>query len=163
MIRNSKLGFFLLLLFFSLALISCKKSKYDVIPYTHVNFYLELSDPEFLNLNDINSSDTIDARTNNWGENAAGFNGNGIIIFHTGYPPPDEFFAYDRTCPYDYAVNGLSIKVRIKDIIYAFCPVCNTMYALSASGSPVPGSGPGRYPLKNYKTSFDGLNVHVWN
>jgi nitrite reductase/ring-hydroxylating ferredoxin subunit len=121
-----------------------------------VDFTLNINDPQFVNLNALGGTDTVDARTNNWGSLAAGFEGNGIII----YRGVDEFSAYDRTCPHDYKVNGLSIKVRV-DFIYAVCPKCGTTYALSANGTPA--SGVGRYPLKNYRTSFDGRYVRVWN
>ncbi|MDO9340716.1 MAG: hypothetical protein Q7T72_09370 [Bacteroidales bacterium] len=140
----------------AITLSSCNKNKNDVIPYTYVNFILDLNDPQFVNLNAMGGSDTIDARTNNWGTGAAGFAGNGIII----YRGPNEFYAYDRTCPHDYAVNGLSIKVNI-DFTLAVCPKCGTSYALAAFGTPA--SGIGRYPLKNYRTSFDGRFVRVWN
>jgi len=87
---------------------------------------------------------------------AGGFNGNGIIIFSGS----DGYYAYDRTCPHDYVTNSLSIKVNI-DFIEAICPDCSTHYALAAFGTP--SSGPGRYPLKNYKTRFDGRFLTVWN
>lgn len=135
---------------------SCDKNKNDVIPDIYVNFTLNLNDPQFVNLNGI-GSDTVDARTNNWGSKAAGFDDNGIIIYNSG---TDEFYAYDRTCPHDYAVNSLSIKVKI-DFTLAVCPRCSTTYALAASGTPA--SGIGRYPLKNYKTSFIGRYIRVWN
>ena len=140
----------------AITLSSCKKNKNDVIPDVYIDFTLDLNDPEFVNLNALGGADTIDARTNNWGISAAGYNSNGIII----YRGPDEFYAYDRTCPHDYAVNSLSIKVKI-DFTLAVCPKCGTTYALAANGTPA--SGIGRYPLKNYKTSFDGRFVRVWN
>jgi len=140
----------------AITLSSCNKNKNDVIPDVDVDFNLDLNDPQFVNLNAMGGSDTVDSRTNNWGQLAAGFNGNGIII----YRGPDEFYAYDRTCPYDYAVNSLSIKVKI-DFTLAVCPKCGTTYALAAFGTPA--SGIGRYPLKNYRTSFDGRFVRVWN
>ncbi len=46
----------------------------------------------------------------------------------------------------------LSVKV---DFTIATCPKCGTVYSLSASGTPA--SGVGRYPLKNYRTSAQGL------
>ena len=140
----------------AITLSSCNKNRNDVIPDVYVNFILNLDDPQFVTLNAMGGSDTVDAHTNNWGSEAAGFNGNGIII----YRGPDEFYAYDRTCPHDYAVNGLSIKVNI-DFTLAVCPKCGTSYALAAFGTPA--SGIGRYPLKNYRTSFDGRFVRVWN
>jgi len=155
---DSKIIFFLFSMAFAIFCSSCNKNN-DVIPDVYVDFSLDINDPQFINLNALGGSDTVDARTNNWGQEAAGFNGNGIII----YRGPDEFNAYDRTCPHDYAINGMSVKVNI-DLtysIYALCPQCSTKYALSAFGTPA--SGIGRYPLKNYKTSFDGRFVRVWN
>ena len=152
---GSKISFFLLILAFSLSLTSCSKEKNNVIPDVYVSFTLDLSDPEFINLTSI-GSDTVNAQTNNWGSGAAGFDGNGIIIYNGG----DDFYAYDRTCPHDYAANGLSVKVKI-DFTIATCPKCGTTYSLSASGTPA--SGVGRYPLKNYSTNFDGRFVRVWN
>jgi nitrite reductase/ring-hydroxylating ferredoxin subunit len=136
---------------------SCARSDNDIIPDVYIDFTIDLLDPEFVTLSAIGISDTIDGSTNNWGSRSAGYDGNGIII----YSGPDEYYAYDRTCPYDFAVNGLSIKVDVDPRI-ATCPNCGTKYSLSTYGSPV--SGPGKYPLKNYSTSFDGERyVRVWN
>ena len=141
----------------AVSLTSCKKSENDVIPDVYVNFYINLSDPEFFDLNAIGNTKIITSATNNWGSDAAGYGGNGIIVYRSTM---DEFYAYDRTCPYDFAVNGKSIKVNI-DGIFAVCPECRTTYALPSFGTPY--SGVGRYPLKNYKTSFDGQTVRVWH
>ena len=158
MAADSKIRFFLIAVALTVILSSCNK-KNDVIPDTYVNFTLDLNDPEFVNLNAMGGSVTVDSHTNNWGPGAAGFNGNGIII----YSGVDEFYAYDRTCPHDYSVNGLSIKVNIdiNSSLYAICPKCGTTYALSAGGTP--SSGTGKYPLKNYRTRFEGRYVTVWN
>ncbi len=156
MVSVSKINLFLISLTLAITLNSCNKNKNDVIPDVYVDFVLDLNDPEFVNLNALGGSDTIDSRTNNWGINSAGFNSNGIIL----YRGPDEFYAYDRTCPHDYVVNNKSVKVKI-DFTLAVCPKCGTTYALAASGTPA--SGIGRYPLKNYRTSFDGRYVRVWN
>ncbi len=154
---DSKIGIFSIALVLLLCLWSCVNNKNDVIPDVYVNFTIDLLDPEFVSLNAIGGADTINARTNNWGYSAAGYDGNGIIV----YCGPDEYYAYDRTCPHDFAVNGLSVRVGI-DFSLAVCPKCGTSYALSASGTPV--SGPGRYPLKNYRTRFDyGRYITVWN
>lgn len=137
--------------------ISCDKTDNDVIPDVYVDFTIDLLDPEFVSLSAIGTSDTIDATTNNWGAKSAGYDGNGIVI----YSGPDEFYAYDRTCPHDYAINNLSIKVLI-DVSVAICPRCGTKYALSVYGTPL--SGVGKYPLKNYKTSLEeDRYVRVWN
>jgi nitrite reductase/ring-hydroxylating ferredoxin subunit len=154
----SKPALFFIIYFSSIGLISCDKANNEVIPYATVDFTIDLLDPEFVNLSVIGISDTIDASTNNWGFRSAGYDGNGIII----YSGPDEYYAYDRTCPHDFAVNGLSVRVRINQSAVAVCPQCGTQYALSVYGTPI--SGLGKYPLKNYKTNFDGERyIRVWD
>jgi nitrite reductase/ring-hydroxylating ferredoxin subunit len=155
---DSKIRFFLFSLALIITLSSCNK-KNDVIPDTYVNFTLNLNDPEFVNLSGFGGSVTVDSRTNNWGSGAAGYDGNGIIICNG----VDEYYAYDRTCPHDYIVNSLSIKVNIDptNSTIAICPKCSTKYALTVGGTPA--SGIGRYPLKNYKTNLQGNLVIVWN
>ena len=136
---------------------SCGEGSNDVIPDVTVDFTIDLLDPEFTGLNVIGATDTIDASTNNWGFRSSGYDNNGIII----YSGHDEYYAYDRTCPHDFSENGLSVRIKV-DASLAVCPECGTSYALSAYGTPL--SGPGRLPLKNYKTSFDGERyIRVWN
>jgi nitrite reductase/ring-hydroxylating ferredoxin subunit len=153
-----KISFFLITSVIVIALNSCNK-KNDVIPDTYVNFTLDLNDPEFVNLSSFGGSVAVDAKTNNWGSRASGYNGNGIIICFG----VEEFYAYDRTCPHDYVVNDLSIRVNIdpSNSTIAICPKCGTKYGLTVGGTPA--SGVGRYPLKNYKTSIQGNSVMVWN
>jgi nitrite reductase/ring-hydroxylating ferredoxin subunit len=153
---KAKIIIFLITVLTAVSLNSCKKSKYDVIPDVYVDFYINLNDPEFFDLNAPMNYKIITSKTNNWGSNSGGYNDNGIIVYRL----TDEFYAYDRTCPHDFAVNSKSIKLNI-DGIYAVCPECGTTYALPSFGTPA--SGIGRYPLKNYKTSFNGQIVHVWH
>jgi len=158
MMTFSKQTLFFIVLIIAHTIISCGKADNDVIPYAPVDFTIDLMDPEFVKLSVIGVSDTIDATTNNWGNRSAGYDGNGIII----YSGPEEYYAYDRTCPHDYTVNGLSVKVKIDLSAVALCPHCGTQYALSVYGTPI--SDPGRYPLKNYNTSFEeDRYIRVWN
>lgn len=158
MLKALKIKYFLFLTLFVFATLSCDREKNDVIPDVYVDFHMDISgDILFSDLAAIGNHVIVTSATNNWGSRAAGFDNNGIIVYRS---LPDEFNAYDRTCPHDYSVNGLSIKVNV-DFTQAICPACSTAYALSAFGTPV--SGPGQYPLKNYKTSFDGRYLRVWN
>ena len=159
MITCSKLRYFLGVLLVTYSLSACERHENDVIPDVYVDFTMNLNDIEFVNLTSLFGSVYINENTNNWGQRAAGFDRNGIIVFAG---PNDEFYAYDRTCPHDYAVNKLSVKVNIADIIYAECPQCKTRYALTNLGTPVSDTI-GKYPLKNYRTSSDGLYISVWN
>jgi nitrite reductase/ring-hydroxylating ferredoxin subunit len=157
-VTYSKIAFFSITITLACLLYSCNK-KNDVIPDVYVDFTIDLHDPEFSSLISMGITDTVDSRTNNWGYRSSGYDYNGIII----YSGVDEYYAYDRTCPHDYISNGTSIKVLIdkSNTTCAKCPVCKTTYALYGGGVPV--SGPGRYPLKNYRTSFDGRYIRVWN
>lgn len=156
----SKISFFSIVLALVITLSSCNKDKNDVIPDVPVNFSISLNDPQFTDLNFLGNSALINKYTNNLGRLAAGFDENGIIVFAwVDY----EFYAYDRTCPHDYEVNGLSIPVNIdpSNSMNAICPNCGTNYSLGTGGTP--SKGIGRYPLKNYRTSFDGLRIYVSN
>ena len=150
----------LLILSFALAalIISCNKKDNDVVPDTYVSFNMDISgDILFSDLNAIGNSVIVTYRTNNWGYRSAGYDSNCIIIYRANL---DQFYAYDRTCPYDYAANSKSVKVNV-DFIQAICPSCSTAYSLPTGGIPI--SGPGKYPLKNYRTIFDGRFLTVQN
>ncbi len=154
---SSKLRIFLIICIFSLLQYACNNEKNDVIPDVLVDFYIDLNDPEFFNLNAIGNFVYINRSTNNMGYKASGFDDNGIIIYRS---QNDEFIALDRTCPHDYILDGSSIAVDAEGI-YAECPECGSTYALPSFGTPV--SGPSKYPLKMYRTSFNGQFVHVTN
>jgi nitrite reductase/ring-hydroxylating ferredoxin subunit len=138
---------------------SCEKEKNDVIPDVYVDFYVDLqSDIYFFDLaSALGNSVYVSSQTNNWGIKSAGYDGNGIIIYHA---LPDEYYAYDRTCPHCFVTSSISQAVDI-DGIYAVCPRCSTTYALPSFG--VKSSGPGQYPLKNYRAVLSGQYLHVWN
>jgi len=154
---RSKLRIFLLICIFSLFHFSCNKDENDVIPDVLVDFYIDLNDPEFFDLNAIGNHVLVNSSTNNLGYKASGYDNNGIIVYRAQV---DEFIALDRTCPHNYVLDGTSIAVNV-DGIYAECPLCNSTYALPSYGTPA--SGPSRYPLKMYRTSFTGQFVHVTN
>lgn len=155
-IRSNLKIFSLIVIFFTVNT-ACNKDEYDVIPDVMVDFYIDLNDPEFFNLAVETGYSLISSSTNNLGIYAAGFDNNGIIIYHA---LTDEFVAYDRTCPHDYAVNNQSVAVDV-DGVYAVCPVCKSSWALPSFGATA--SGPSKYPLKTYRTTFDGRFIHVYN
>jgi nitrite reductase/ring-hydroxylating ferredoxin subunit len=156
-VTTSKVGFFLIIIASILIISGCKKDNFHPVPDVTIDFYIDLTDPEFLNLTVETGYALINSATNNWGYLSAGFDNNGIIVYHS---MGDEFLAYDRTCPHDYALSGLSIAVDV-DGVYAECPECKSTWALPSFGAP--SAGPSRYPLKEYRTSFDGRFVHVFN
>ena len=155
----SKLRFFLVLVLLASLIDSCKKSELDVIPDVYTDFYINLTDPQFFSLNAITNYILVDEFTNNFGSRAAGFDRNGIIVYRAGL---DEFFAFDRTCPHDYALDRTSVAVdTVTNEYYVICPTCDSKYVLPSFGSP--SEGPSKYPLKIYNTSFNGTTVRVYN
>lgn len=154
---NSKIKIFSYLIIVILTTTSCNK-KNDVIPDVVVDFYLDIDDPRFIDLNAIGGSVMVNSSTNN-DQYASGFSGSGIIITRG----VDEFFAYDRTCPHDYALDGTVVKVEIDQTAFAkaICPVCKSTFELISFGTP--SSGVSQYHLKNYRATFDGRYIRVWN
>ena len=73
MTHKSKLIFFLLTGLILLSLTSCKKNKNDVIPDVYIDFTINLSDPDFFDLNAIGNTKIVTSSTNNWGTPAAGY------------------------------------------------------------------------------------------
>ena len=154
---RAKLGIFFI--FLALLAESCENDKNDVIPDVYVDFTMDLNDIEFVNLTTMFGSVYVNANTNNWGQKAGGYDGNGIIVFAG---PAGEYYSYDRTCPHDYKVNNLSVKITVVDMIYAECSRCKSRYALTNGGTPLSGTV-SQYPLKNYRTSYLGNYLRVWN
>lgn len=153
---TSKITIFLFSFLPIILLTNCQKEKNDVIPDTYVSFTIDLRD--FPALASIAGADTVDSgdlRVNDR-RYAGGYMGSGIILYNSEY----GFFAYDRTCPYDYVTNNKVVPVKVEGL-FATCPVCKTSYALPNSGMPY--SGVGKYYLKNYKTSFSSPYLSVWN
>ncbi len=78
-----------------------------------------------------------------------GYDNNGIIVYCNS---EDEYFAYDRTCPYHI---DESIPVEsIDNFMYAECPVCSSRYQLWYSGFPAEASV-SQCPLKQFRTTYN--------
>ncbi|MBP5708499.1 MAG: hypothetical protein J6W61_01880 [Bacteroidales bacterium] len=158
--HNIRLLTFLITLLI-ITLTSCKPDKYDPIPNTAIRFTIDINNMEFNALQSLGGSVVITSATNNFGSRAAGFNHNGILVYRSLI---DEFMAFDRTCPHCYATDKLSFIISTEDnaSITAKCSHCETEYFLEYNG--MPNSGPGKYYLKNYKTTLsNGRYLTVYN
>ena len=154
----SKITIFSFLLLLAVFSLSCNREN-DVIPDVMVDFTIDLTNPAFNSITSFGGAVVISNSSPVAGTWRGGYDSNGIIVF----AGVDEYYAYDRTCPHDYTENATSVKVNLdpSSSLFAICPVCESKYALSAYGTPA--SGKSRYPLKNYRTSYDGRFVRVWN
>ena len=154
-ITQSKIRIFFLFLAMICLFNGCEEEKKRIIPYTYVNFSIRLDNPQFIALNSVGNAVIITSSYD--GSNSAGYDNNGIILYRAS---EEEFYAFDRTCPYDVEK---SIAVEIDESgIMAVCPVCHSTYVLPNIGFPTKES-PSKYALHQYQTSFDGLTVSVYN
>jgi len=133
--KNSN-SFFVILLIVT-AILSCKEDeKCKTIPYEYVNFYIDINDPEFIELNSVGNSIAI----------TGGFKG--IIVYRKTI---DEFSVFERACPHDpEAQYG---RVKISEQFYAIDSVCGSKFSLTFDGSPI--EGPARCGLKKYNSNFN--------
>jgi len=151
-----KIIIFVLFLISFAGLLSCKTEDNQRVPDVYVDFAINLSDPMFNDLSVAGNSVVVDASYA--GSASAGYDDHGIIVYRYS---ETEFFAFDRTCPFEEALDQAVILQNTGDITPA-CPKCHSKYILPSYGYPTDDS-PSRYPLRRYRTAFDGQIVHVYN
>jgi len=126
--------------------VSCKKEEQaPEIPYVYVHFSLNPNGTMYQELNAVNGSVTV----------TGGYNG--ILIFRVSF---NEFMAFERACPYEPLTKGAQVRVEQQGLSYCFCPVCGSKYIMTYG---TPFEGPSPYPLKQYRTFYDGAMLYVTN
>ncbi len=111
----------------------------------YVNLYIYVNTPEFFPLNTIGG----------WTYKEGGERG--IVIYRNSQT---DFVAFDRTCPHDGENNPKAFIKVLNDNITAVDSVCGSKYYVNYGGVI---QGPSVYPLKAYRTSFDGNALHIYN
>lgn len=156
--KYSKLSIFSLFTIVFLSLSSgCEKYTPNPIPDVYVNFTINiLYDSEFIRLQAQNNSMVI--TNNTLGVLALGYNNNGVIIYNAG----GEFYAFDRTCPYDYP-KSIVVEADPNSGL-ATCPECGSVYVFPSRGAPTT-SGPASFALKEYKAYYNPNtgDINVFN
>ncbi|HSV88471.1 MAG TPA: hypothetical protein VLH61_07495 [Bacteroidales bacterium] len=137
--NNQKQAISVLIVFVVFFLIpSCGKEVQHPVPHVQVNIQINVESPQFIELNPVHG----------WVSLTGGFAG--IIIFRWSI---DEFRAFDRACPHHpFDQCG---RITSVDPPLATCQCCQSTFVL-LDGSVF--SGPSRFPLKQYRTSFQ----HPW-
>ncbi|MCF8456249.1 MAG: hypothetical protein K9H62_09995 [Bacteroidales bacterium] len=116
----------------------------DYVDSVYVNFTIAVFDPEYAALLVPGNSITVIGGAN------------GILIYRIS---DTDFAAYDRTCTYPVEEN-CQVKVDNSGVFAVDTLCCKSKYLL-LDGSVV--RGPATYPLKSYRTSFDGTYLRVFN
>ncbi len=142
-----KLSFVLILLLGMTIFQSCDKERdYDEIPYAVVNFRISPNSTIYWELNSPGG----------WVYLIANYPSRGVLVYRINL---EEFMAYERTCPYDPYEPDAKIEVEPSGITAA-CPSCGTKYIM-LDGTPF--EGPGQRRLKQYRTTYNGNTLHIFN
>jgi len=154
--KYSKLRIFLLILVVSFLIEACNKDEKNIIPDTPTDFYLDLDNPMFIDLNAIGNS--VIVTSSYQGNASAGYNNHGIIVYRASQT---EFYAFDRTCTFEEQLNE-AVDLDIPTDLTAKCPNCGSVYVLPGFAYP-DKDGPAVYPLKQYFTEYFNNSVWVHN
>ena len=125
----------------------CKmKDNYPQIPYVPVNIFIDPSSTMYIELNSVGG----------WVYLYADAPSRGIIVYRSSV---DEFMAYERICPYDPDLTNAKVHVESSGVT-AVDSLCGSRFILT-DGQPF--KGPATLPLKQYRTSYDGNTLHIFN
>ena len=125
-------------------LVGCKKKNDNNIPQTYVNVTIYTTEPSFANLNAVGG----------WIYVSAGYKG--IIVYRKSQ---DDFIALERACTFDPESECGGISVT-SDNITAQDTCCGSKF-LIYDGSIT--QGPATAPLSQYRTSYDGTTLQIFN
>ena len=132
-----------IILICSAILMSCSDSN-DYIKNVYVDIDIDLSLPEFSNLNTIGNSVFVEGGNK------------GIIIYHyANY----EYKIYDRNCSYEPSLQCSYIDSIQSSV--ALCGCCSSAFLLDQDG--VAANSPALLPLKQYQYSLQGSQMHIYN
>jgi len=130
------------IILFLLVVVGCGKDNQPQIPYVYVSLQLY-----------PNSLDYIPTGGYKYVENA-GYRG--ILIYRL---LPDEFRVYERCCPYDPEQTGARVTMESSGIT-CIDPICTSKFILFDG---TPAGGPSPFALMQYRWSYDGETLLVYN
>lgn len=124
-------------------LLSCQRNN-TLIPYVPVDVYININNPSYYMLQGIGG----------WAYYPAG--SRGLILYRRNV---DEIIAYDRHSTY-MPDNNCTIAVDSATYTTVVDPCSGTTWLLY-DGSIT--QGPGSFPMQGYRSTFDGVNLHIFN
>lgn len=145
---------------------ACKKASKSIVVTdfftpVQVDFYVNLDLPLYLDLSFPNGYVY---------ETNQGYKKRGVIIYNTGFSGPDQYVAFDRSCPVNVDSTCSFVSVDSSAIYYRcgqytgaggrFVPCCNSKF-MASSGSQI--QGPATRPLRQYYVYQLGRTLHITN
>ena len=139
---------YVIFFFISLLLVGCD-SKDDYIQDVYVNFYVDLTLPEYNDPENMYGNIGVPG-------NSIFVNGGveGIIIYH-GFG--ENYAVYDRNCSYEPSLSCSVIDSVDSGI--AYCGCCSSAFLLSSTGEAI--NSPALLPLKAYPWSVNNNILHI--
>lgn len=125
---------------------SCVEEEPLIVPDVYVYISINLDLPQYIALKSINNALLIPNK---------GFDNNGVVIYRYS---PDEYLAFDATCPQHIETSWAIILDDNGYAGKATCTHCNTSYTFFNFGQASAG-----YPLKRYRVSLSGSTLTVSN
>ncbi len=126
-----------------LTLFSCKKNN-SFIPQVQVQIVINTLDPQFQSLNGIGGWSYVEGGSR------------GIIVFRS---ESENFKAFDRHCSFEPENTCARVSV-IESSLFAEDSCCNSRFQL-IDGQAI--GGPASVGLQEYRTSFDGNIIQIFN
>jgi Rieske Fe-S protein len=133
----------LVLLLVLLLINSCRK-KDQYIPYVEVDIYININNPSFFQLTSVSGWTYVNGGSK------------GLIVYRR---TQEEFFVYDRHCTHNSESTCGTADVNA-DNVTVDC-LCDGSQYLLYDGSVL--KGPASYPLFQYRSTFDGTTLHIYN
>lgn len=123
---------------------ACRNTPHPTIPYRKVDFTIYPNDVMYYRLNTYGGYEYFTGGVG------------GIVVYRL-----DEwtFMAYDRSCSYDWEENASRIWVHPNGIML-IDSLCGSTYNI-LDGNVI--SGPAIWPLYQYNTRYDGVQLRVYN
>jgi nitrite reductase/ring-hydroxylating ferredoxin subunit len=129
-----------------LVISGCDKDDQDEIPFAYVNFFIYPNSTLYWEINSMGG----------WVYLTAEKPSRGVLVYRN---TPDEFVAFERTCPHDPFEPTARIEVEPSGITVA-CPSCNSKFII-LDGTPF--EGPSKRRLKQYRTIYNGTTLQIFN
>ena len=144
--KHTNIALLMLVFAITFPLVSCVEEEPKIVPDVYVNFTINLELPQFIARKSVNNSVLI-ARE--------GYADNGVIIYRYS---PDEYLAFDATCPQHIEDNRAVTLDDAGTAGTATCSKCSTKYFFFNFGQASSG-----YPLKRYRVALSGSYLTVSN
>ncbi|MFC1729686.1 hypothetical protein ACFL6I_05060 [candidate division KSB1 bacterium] len=146
MVRKILFGSIIIFFTLTLIILSCKKEDSNPVPNKDINIYINPNSTQYLELNTVGG----------WVYLTDGVGGKGLLVYRLSN---EQFLAFDRTCTYDPNEACAIIEMESSGL-NAIDSCCGSRF-LIIDGSVT--TGPATVSLKQYKTTYDGNMLHIYD